>query len=184
MRIPLILALLATPTLAIAQPAPGYAPPPPPTGPERTGFTAELSLGLGYMSVAPDGYDSVTKSGLSGLNVGLGGWISPKTAVTVRIAGTSFTENDVQYIAGLLGITAQQMVTENAWVGGGLGIGVLTTDQDNSEGERGLGLDLRAGYNFYQSRKNAFNVQVEVTPGFFDDGRVTGLGLQVGWQHL
>lgn len=49
---------------------------------------------------------------------------------------------------------------------------------------RHLALDLRAGYNIYQSTKNAFNVAVEVTPGFFDGGTVTGVGLQVGWQAL
>jgi hypothetical protein len=101
--------------------------------------------------------------------IGLGGWISPKTALTVRVAGTSFVEDDIQYIAGMLGLSAQHMVTEAAWLGGGLGIGVLTTDIEGDEGLRGLGLDLRAGYNFHQSARNAFSVSVEVTPLFVED---------------
>jgi hypothetical protein len=197
------LALIAVPTLAIAQPPPppplpGTAPPPPGgggyapiVGPDRSGMTFELSLGFGITQVSPDEGEGDSFNGLSGLNLGVGGWISPNTAITVRIAGTSFTQDfselggpEVQFIAGMLGVTAQQMVSDTAWVGGGLGIGILTDDQDETEGESGLALDLRAGYNFYQSAKNAFNASIEITPGFFDGGRVTGIGLQVGWQAL
>lgn len=196
------LALLAVPSIAAAQGAPPPPPPPPgappppgygypaaTVGPDRSGMTFELSLGLGITSVSPDGGEGGDSyNGLSGLNLGVGGWISPNTALTVRIAGTSFTQNfggvDVQLIAGLLGITAQQYINDQMWVGGGVGIGILTDDQDNTDPESGLGLDLRAGYNFYQSTKNAFNVALEITPGFFDGGRVTGVGLQVGWQAL
>jgi hypothetical protein len=105
----------------------------------------------------------------------------------VRIAGTTVTENDVQVTAGMLGISAQQMVSDAAWLGGGLGIAVLSVSETGGEtlgSDRGFGLDLRAGYNFSQSRRNAFSVSVEVTPGFFDDGRTNGIGFQVGWQHL
>ena len=195
------LALLAVPSLAAAQggpppppPPPGYGPSPGAAiiGPDRSGMTFELSLGLGITQITadgPEGSASDSFNGLSGLNIGVGGWISPKTALTVRIAGTSFTQSfdgfgDVQYIAGVLALSGQQMLNENAWVGLGLGIGILTTDQDNVDPESGLGLDLRGGYNFYQSTKNAFNVAVEITPGFFDGGRVTGIGLQLGWQSL
>lgn len=196
------LALLAVPSIAAAQgappppPPPPGSPPPPPgygypaatVGPDRSGMTFELSLGLGITQVSPEGGEGDSFNGLSGLNLGVGGWISPKTALTVRIAGTSFTQDfggvDVQFIAGLLGISAQQMVNENLWVGGGVGIGILTDDQEGTDAESGLGLDLRAGYNFYQSTKNAFNVAIEITPGFFDGIQVTGIGLQVGWQAL
>ncbi len=190
------LALIAVPSVAAAQ----YGPPPPPpppgmgypgastVGPDRSGMTFELSLGFANTSIAPDEVEGDSFNGLSGLNVGVGGWISPKTALTVRIAGTSFTQDfggtDVQFIAGMLGLSAQQMLTEEIWAGGGIGIGILTDDQDQTEAESGLGIDLRAGYNFYQSTKNAFNVAVEITPGFFDGGRVTGMALQVGWQAL
>jgi hypothetical protein len=189
------LALIAVPSLAAAQGAP--PPPPPPggyaptatVGPDRSGMTFELSVGFGITSVTPDEGSGDSFNGLSGLNLGVGGWISPKTALTVRIAGTSFHENfggdiDVQFISGLLGLSAQQMITEQAWVGGGVGIGIFTDDQDNTDAESGLGLDLRAGYNFYQSTKNAFSAQIEITPGFFDGARVTGIGLQLGWQAL
>lgn len=189
------LALIAVPSLAAAQAPPpppppgGYAAPAETVGPDRSGMTFELSLGLGVTSIAPDEGEGDSFNGLSGLNLGVGGWVTPRTALTVRVAGTSFHEDfgggiDVQFISGLLGLSAQQMITEQAWVGGGIGIGIFTDDQDNTDAESGLGLDLRAGYNFYQSRKNAFSAQVEITPGFFDGARVTGIGLQLGWQAL
>jgi len=126
--------------------------------------------------------------GLSGLNLGIGGWVAPRTALTLRLAATSFTEPvgavDVRFIAGLLGLSLQHMITNEVWLGGGIGVGVLTTDQDNIESERGLAFDLRAGFNLYQSRQNAFHLAVEVTPGFFDGLDVTGIGIQLGWQSL
>lgn len=168
----------------------GEAPPPEPEAPRpnRRGATFEMSLGLGFTHVALDGGPSETFGGLSGLNLGLGGWISPRSALTLRIAGTSFFEDiqgtEVQFIAGLIGLSLQHMVSNQAWIGVGLGIGVLTTDQDNIEPETGLGLDLRAGINLYQSAENAIHLAVEVTPGFFDGVDVTGIGIQLGWQSL
>ncbi|HWO17185.1 MAG TPA: hypothetical protein VNO30_00355 [Kofleriaceae bacterium] len=170
----------------------GGGPPPPesapPTPPDRSGATFEMSMGLGMTHVALEGGLSASFGGLSGLNLGVGGWVSPKTALTLRLAGTSFFEQiegtEVQFIAGMLGLSMQHMVTNELWIGGGAGIGVLTTDQDNIEPETGLSLDLRMGINIYQSRQNAFHLAVEATPGFYDGVNVTGIGLQLGWQSL
>jgi hypothetical protein len=138
--------------------------------------------------VSADGLSSEMFRGLSGLNLGLGGWVTPNTALTLRIAGTSFyaqvVHTEVQFIAGMLGLSMQHMVTDELWIGVGAGIGVLTTDQDGSEPETGFSLDLRAGVNILQSRRNAIHLAVEVTPGFFDGGQVTGIGLQLGWQIM
>jgi hypothetical protein len=156
--------------------------------PDRSGGTFELSLGAGITHVALDGGPSKSFGGLSGLNVGLGGWVSPRTALTLRVTGTSFVEPiqgvDVRFIAGLVGLSLQYMATNEVWVGAGIGIGVLTTDQDDIEPETGLGLDLRVGINLYQSAQSAVHLAVEITPGFFDGLDVTGIGFQLGWQSL
>ncbi|HWU86244.1 MAG TPA: hypothetical protein VN253_03180 [Kofleriaceae bacterium] len=169
----------------------GGGPPPPepaPTIPDRSGATFEMSLGFGITHVSLDDGTSKSFHGLSGLNLAVGGWISPRTALTVRLTGTSFGEPvagvDVRFIAGLLGLSLQHMVSNALWIGGGVGIGVLTTDQDNITPERGLGLDLRAGINLYQSTQNAIHLAVEITPGFYDGLNVTGIGIQIGWQSL
>jgi hypothetical protein len=170
----------------------GGGPPPPesapPPRPDRSGATFEMSIGAGMTHVSLEGGPSESFGGLSGLNLGLGGWVSPRTALTVRIAGTSFFEQvgatEVQFIAGMLGLSMQRMVSNEFWIGGGAGLGILTTDQDNVEPETGLSLDLRAGINVYQSRQHAIHLAVEVTPGFYDGANVTGIGLQLGWQSL
>ena len=186
----LVAAALSLPALAAAQPAGGYgyAPPAPTVGPDRSGFTLELNLGFGITRVSPDEGDTRSENGLAGLNLGLGGWVNERTAITARFAGTQFTQSfgseDVSFIHGFFGPAVQYMVNDQAWVGGGLGWSILTTDQEDADSETALGLDLRAGFNFYQGTKHAFNASAEINPGFHDDGTVTSIGLLVGWQML
>ncbi|HSK02023.1 MAG TPA: hypothetical protein VK932_12315 [Kofleriaceae bacterium] len=165
-------------------PPPTYAPP----VPDRSGATFEMSLGFGATHVSLDNGLSETFNGISGLNLGLGGWVSPRTALTLRLAGTSFVERvggfDVRFIAGLFGLSMQHMVSNELWIGIGGGVGVLTTDQDDIEPETGFALDLRAGINLVQSAHHALHLAIEVTPGFYDGLNVTGIGLQLGWQAL
>jgi hypothetical protein len=175
-------------------PAPYYTPAPvlvyeTPPGPRRAGFTAEGSLGLGLTHVDPEGgeYDSATEGGLSGLNVAVGGFVTPTTAITLRIAGTMFTEesgyDELTVVGGFLGPTVQHWFTERAFVGAGLGWGILAvSDGVQDENETGLGLDLRLGYDIVTSRTGALHIAAEVTPAFFDRGTVTGVGFQLGAQ--
>jgi hypothetical protein len=162
--------------------------PPPPPRRGHQGVTFELSLGLGVTHVAVDDLESKSFTGLSGLNIGLGGWITPTTALSFRIAGTSFVRDiggvDVQFISGFVGPSAQVLVSREVWVGAGVGLGILTTDQDDIEPERGFAVDLRVGAFLVQTRKNALQLSAEVAPGFYDGGRVTSIGFQLGWQRL
>lgn len=166
----------------------GGPPEPEQPRPDRSGATFEMSLGFGMTHVSLDSGPSELFGGLSGLNLGLGGWISPRTALTLRIAGTSFSEDvggtSVRFIAGLFGLSVQHMATDVLWLGLGGGLGVLSTDQGNVKPETGFGLDLRAGVNFHQTSKSAFHLAVEITPGFYDGVNVTGIGVQLGWQSL
>lgn len=183
--------LLVLTGIAAAQGAP--PPPPPagggyyaaPTGPIRSGFTGGLDIGFGMTHIAPDGFDSQTESGLSGLNFQLGSFVNPTMAINVRISGTTFQSefSDTTLISGLLGVTAQYWVAPQAFVGGGIGIGILTTDDENADSETGLALTARGGYEFWQSTSSAFHAALEISPGFYDGGRVTSIGFQVGWQH-
>jgi hypothetical protein len=184
--------LLALACTAAAQSAP--PPPPPgggyyaaqPVGPQRGGFTGGLDLGLGITHIAPDGFDSQTETGLSGLNFQLGGFVNPNLAINVRISGTTFSSefSDTTLISGLLGVNAQYWVAPKLFVGGGAGIGILTTDDENSDSETGLALNGRAGYEVLQWTSSAIIVAAEISPGFYDGGNVTSIGFQVGWQHF
>jgi hypothetical protein len=160
--------------------------------PRRSGFTIEGSIGLGFTRFSPDqaAMDGVTETGLAGLNLGLGGFVGPNTALTLRIAGTSYSTDasDVQVVAGFVGPTIQQWVNDRFFLGAGAGIAFLNVSGDGSDGSRVsgseevFGLDLRAGVDIVTGRTGALHLALEVTPGFYEGGTITGIGLQLGAQ--
>jgi hypothetical protein len=162
-----------------------------PPRPRRAGFTLEGSLGLGVTRVA-GGDDAEHFIGLSGLNVGIGGFIGPQTALTLRIAGGTFSSDrfgpELRYTTGFGGPAVQHYVTDRLFVGGGLGLGVFANsrseeaDEVDGGAETGFALDLRAGYDILSGARGALHVAFEMIPVFLDDGTVTSMGFQVGAQ--
>ena len=200
----LVLVLCSLPLAAAAQPGatapaddedpvllpeatPAPAPPPDepaPVSPDRRGFTLSLDVGAGFTRVAPDVDEAVSGTGPAGIDLGLGGWLSPSVALMVRLAGQQFTtEGGTTLVAGYLGPSLQLMVSDRVFVAGGLGLGVLT-DGDGQRGDRGVGLDLRVGIELAQWRQHALHIAVEAMPSWYDGGAVSTLGFQVGWQYL
>ncbi|MBA3392453.1 MAG: hypothetical protein H0T89_07415 [Deltaproteobacteria bacterium] len=190
-------------SVALAQP--GGAPPPPPPpgyGPQpaygqapnnKHGMTFEANIGLGLLWFSADGESSDKETSLGGLNLGVGGWINPKLAITLRVAGVTYTEDiegeTARLTAGFVGPSAQYWVSENAWVGGGLGLGFLQASfAGESESETGLGLDLRAGYTFSTTSESTWNLSFELTPSSIEfqntDVTVWGAAVLFGYQHL
>jgi hypothetical protein len=159
-------------------------------GPVRSGFTLEGSIGLGFTHINPaDGdYESDTRAGLSGGNIGIGGFVNPRTAITLRIAGTLFRENDTNYTAVFAGPAIQHWVGERAFIGAGFGLGLLGVSLDDEVGddematESGAAFDLRVGYDIVSGRRGALHLAFELTPGLYDGGMVTGVGFQIGGQ--
>lgn len=194
------LLLILVPSVALAQP--GSAPPPPPPpgyGPapaaygqapnNKHGMTFEANIGLGLLWLSADGESSEKETSLGGLNLGVGGWISPQLAITLRVAGVTYTEDvmgeTARLTAGFVGPSAQYWVSENAWVGGGLGLGFIqATYADQSESKTGLGLDLRTGYTFSTTSENTWNLSFELTPSSIEDVTVWGAAVLFGYQHL
>jgi hypothetical protein len=200
----LALLSLFIPALAVAQP------PPPPPGPgyygpqagqaapnHRQGLTFEANLGIGFMWVEADGEESDTEVALGGLNLGLGGWLNPKMALSLRIAGTTYTDSegpvDLRFTTGVVGPHLQYWIDDHIWLGGGAGIGVAavsisTPDGDESESETGFGLDLRAGYTFSTGSENTWNISFELTPSFITIGEQDytfySSAILFGYQHL
>jgi hypothetical protein len=204
MRILALLALLV-PTAVLAQPPP---PPPPPPGyapapvyaPQQTidnrnGMTLELNLGVGFMWATSEGEESDKKVALGGLDLGVGGWLSNRLALTIRIAGVTYTETegdtDLRWTTGFLGPSAQYWLDNNFWIGGGVGAGVVAVsvnDGEDSDSEVGLGLDLRAGYTFGIGSEHSWNLSVELNPSFVEilGQEITFYGgaVLIGYQHL
>jgi hypothetical protein len=153
-------------------------------------MTFEANLGMGWIHGSTDSGSHTTDLSLGGLDIGLGGWVTPQLAITGRIAGVTDPENGGRVTSGVFVGALQYWPTPNVWVGGGLGLGFLgvTLDSGDSNSTSGFGLDFRAGYTFNPDDDNTFNVSVEVTPTFLDDngesGTFTGVALLLGYQHL
>ena len=198
----LALITLLVPTLATAQP------PPPPPGPgpvysnepidHRRGMTFEANIGVGFMwAERDDGQESDKEVALGGINLGVGGWMSPRLALSLRVAGVTYTDSegelDFRWTTGFLGPSAQYWLDDHFWLGGGVGAGVVALSVEgpgfeDSDSEVGLGLDLRAGYTFSTTSENTWNISFEMTPSFIevDDTQFTFYGAAVlfGYQHL
>lgn len=210
MRTILLLALLV-PASAFAQPgSPPPPPPPPPAGYApapaygapvygapaaaadlRNGMTFEANLGLGWIRAAADGNSDTSDLGLGGLSLGVGGWVNPHLAITIRAAGVTYSENGSRLTQAFFGPSAQYWIDDHIWLGGGLGLSLAAVANDNGPDPdplKAFGLDLRAGYTFSTSTESTFNVSFEVNPGFYDESgqsfTLTGIGILAGYQHL
>ncbi len=200
MRTLICLLSILVPSIALAQP--GGAPPPPPPpgyGPapaaygqapnHKHGMTFEANLGVGLLWFSKDGESSDKETSLGGLNLGVGGWVNPQLAITLRVAGVTYSEDimgeTARLTAGFVGPSAQYWVSENAWIGGGLGLGFIqATYAGQSESKTGLGLDLRTGYTFSTTSENTWNLSFELTPSSIEEVTVWGAAVLFGYQHL
>jgi hypothetical protein len=155
-----------------------YQPPPD----YRNGVTFEANLGIGYLSAEGDDSEAGGAFG-----IGVGGWLNPKLAVSVRLSTVTLSDPGVRLTSGFLGPSAQYWVSNNFWLGGGLGLSIIGLSGDyvgDDASETGFGLDLRAGYTFSTATENTFNVSLELTPSFFDGGEYTGVAVMFGYQHF
>jgi hypothetical protein len=168
-------------------PAP-YAPAPVSTSPLGRGFTFEANLGLGWLRATSDSGESEDSDiGIGGFNVGLGGWISERTAFSLRIAGVTYSEGGGSITGSFVGGALQYWTTENLWLGGGVGLGIASLDIDGEpaiDPETGLGLDLRVGFTPSIAGQHSLNFSFEVNPSFLDGGTLTGIALLIGYQYL
>ncbi len=179
-------ATLWTPRLASAQ-SPG------PTPADRGGFTASLSLGVGFQN--GDGYD---QTGLSGLNFSIGGFVNDDVAILLRASGT-LVENDVIVISGqnVLGesqadftcgsvaLTTQYWMSDQLNVEFGAGLGVLAIEGDGVEDDdTGFGLYLGAAFAPLVRGSNALYIGVEFAPVFLERSNVLNTGIVIGFQFL
>ncbi|MEO8703335.1 MAG: hypothetical protein ABI867_25030 [Kofleriaceae bacterium] len=178
-------------------PGPGYAAPPTSNLALRNGLTFEANIGLGFIWARNEGEDSDTEGALAGLDLGVGGWINNRMALTARVAGATYSPEDgVRFTTGFFGPSLQYWVDDHLWLGGGAGLAFAAVHIDDfdeqPDPETGFGLDLRLGYTFTAGNENTFNVSLEYNPGFFtfDTGvgdqsvQINSFGILFGYQHL
>ena len=138
--------------------------PPPPTyqpAVRELGVTFEASAGVGKLAaLAMEGGASIT--GIGGPALGFGGFLSPRFALGVRLTGATIIDEGFGYI-GTLAPNAQVWLGDRAWLGGGLGLGLLAACGGGCDMARGVGFNLRAGYAFAPVGQSAPNLSIELT---------------------
>jgi len=167
---------LLVPALAQAQEASRW---------DRGSFTLLLNLGVGFQR---DSYVDQTETGLAGLNLGIGGFLTEDVALMFRWSGTT----GVNYTAysqtsAVYGPAVQYWIDDRLALEAGAGVGMwrafdAVTDEDVIES--GLGMILGVGYTLFGSGKHAFRLGIEYAPAFTEPAWVHNFGIVLGWQLL
>ena len=210
-----LLAAVLAPSVAAAQPA-GYYNQPQAPFQFHNGLTFEGSIGLGAMIYretwqggANNGVEYSEQTGAIGVAGGIGGFINPQIAISLRLASVNYSTDAFDGLGGtytrsalFIGPAIQYWVNPNFWLGGGIGYSIDHLSYQNDFGDvgdsvndpTGIGLSLRAGYTFWSQLRNSVYVQAEYTPGFYGEVNQGGAGNQsvqlngfavsIGYQYL
>lgn len=155
------------------------------TVPDRQGFTLLLDVGAG---IQHDTAVESTAIGLAGVNLGIGGFVTPDLAIMGRISTTTgthevetfFGDVDFTQISGVVGAVVQYWPSDRVNVEVGGGSGLWTTEGDS---DTGLGLILGAGFTVFNRGKHNLQIGVEYLP-VFTDGAIHNFGITFGYQLL
>jgi len=164
-------------------------------GPQRQGFTFELSLGAGLqaLSFTDAEFEGDDRAALAGLNLGIGGFLRENVALLFRIIGTTaFYESgifSVTQTAGVGGIAAQYWATDTIKLEGGIGFAILSIQADSdfvavTGDDEGFGFLASVAWAFWQNARHSLQIELSYAPGFFGDVNVQNLGMAFGWQLL
>jgi len=176
-----------------------YGPPPPPpggapmqateSGVVHDGFMVGLSGGLGSMMPDCDGCDS--ESGFA-FGFSIGGFIRPDLAVMYDVNAVMHFDEDgygdsIILTNSINTLAVQKWVGPQTWVKGGVGFARLFVTGDNVDDDastNGFGLSAAAGYEISQNGNFAFDAQLRIASGFYDENdadlRVTNVSLLLG----
>lgn len=152
----------------------------------RQGLALDVSAGIGILTVRFGG-QSQTDFGISGLNLGIGAWILDTTALVLRATSTtSFRDDGDGGTAALTAIAitagAQHFLSEEYFVGGGVGIGRALVDFNSEDSEgNAFAFHVRGGMTFKPSQHGAYYLAAEVSPLYRDDTWLIGAAVQIGW---
>lgn len=143
--------------------------------PDRGGFTFLVNMGVGVQS---DSAVEETAVGLGGLNVGAGGFVTPRLAILGRVSGTFVSYDLFDQSSAVIGPTIQFWPNNRLSVEAGAGVGSWRAEDVT---ERGLGLILGMGVSVFQRGKHNLAVGIEYAPVFTDDP-VHNFGFTFGYQ--
>ena len=141
-------------------------------------------MGLAIQTASFD-FAGVTVSdsnvGLAGLNLGIGGFLSPDVGVLFRISGSNVESGNVRIVSGFAGPAVQYFVTDLVRLEGGVGFGFADFDTFS---ESGWALLLGTNVAIWQNHGHRLHLGVEYAPAFLGDATVHNSGFTFGWQLL
>ena len=155
-------------------------------GPDRSGFTLLLTMGVGFQKSG----SSDVRTGLGGLNLGIGGFVSPDLAVMFGLSGTSVSSRrsyyggNSYYVSGVGGVSVQYWASDSFNFEGGVGSGISGSSGSYSNGQRGYGFILGGAYSFYHKNKGSLQIGIEYAPAIFEFGTIHNVSIAFGWQLL
>ena len=147
---------------------------------QHSGFTALANIGVGFQN---DSFYDETATGLGGLNVGAGWFLTDRMAVLGRISGTRVNfdaSGGAWQSSTVYGGTIQFWLNNWASIEGGAGLGRWSDEFEDSD--NGFGLII--GFHASVFKKGAHHIRagVEYAP-VFTDVKVHNIGVVVGYQY-
>jgi hypothetical protein len=153
------------------------------TTPEREGYTWMVDAGFGLQH---DRFYSDTAIGLSGINVGVGRFVRPNLAVTLRAAGTTVRYQALlgsyQQFSGTAGVGLQRWVSDRLNVEAGAGLGYWW-DLVNVSGPA-FGAIVGVGYSIVSRERSHLQIGVQYAPAFTRPGAVHNIAVTLGYQRF
>lgn len=155
-------------------------------GIQRQGFLIGFSLGGGSMTDSScDGGDCEISGGAA--DVHLGGMITPQLGLMVDSSGVTHSDGDYTLSHNVVTVAAQYWLTPRFWIKAGLGNGRLSVsvegDGYKSEWNSawGVGALAAAGYELYQGKTFALDVQLRGAATTYEDYQLNNGSLSLGF---
>jgi hypothetical protein len=152
-----------------------------PASATRKGFTILVNLGAG---VQHDSFFEASAGGLAGLNLAVGGFDNPRTAVTFRVSGTNVRYGSgifrVNQGSGVAGPAIQYWTSDRVNIEAGIGVGFWQTALAD---DTGLGLILSTNGVVFSQGRHSLQFGVEYAPVFVESGTIHNVGFTFGYQY-
>ena len=150
----------------------------------RRGLTFEAGIGVAMMRAVGNEGESEAELAMGGLNLGVGAFLQPTTALSLRLAGGTFFNGGPQITHETIGPSLQQWISPGAWIGASAGLAIVRETEFFDDIYYGPSFGARLGYTFNPHRTHSMNMSAEVTTSLHDKGRITVASLLLGYQLL
>jgi len=172
-----------------------------PSQAQREGLTFTAGVGVGYQVFVSD-FEEQLELGFPSLAVSLGQFLSERLAVILRYSAQMVSFDDVDFVdnVSVVRVASELVVGVQLWTtdllklefGAGVAIVNVWVDELDLDGnpsgetlsdsDTGVALTMGAAVPFWSTREQAFQVGIQWGAGFYSEGSVHNLSLNVVWQ--